>query len=151
MVYQLQITSALATWMLCSALIAPCSAQTRPATTQPAHHVVIDVTTDDPHAWPAVLNAVATLQKTFATDGVQIEVVGHNAGIALMAASQPAVVEQMTGLINQGAAFVACRNSMRQHHMAASALNKGVTTVDSGTAEIVRKEEAGWSYIKAGE
>ena len=26
----------------------------------------------------------------------------------------------------------------------------GVTTVDCGVAEIIRKQEAGWSYIKSG-
>jgi intracellular sulfur oxidation DsrE/DsrF family protein len=46
---------------------------------------------------------------------------------------------------------VACENAMRAHHILSSDLLSGVTTVPSGIVELVRKQEAGYAYVKVGE
>ena len=46
--------------------------------------------------------------------------------------------------------FSACENSMRKHHIEKSELLTVANTVPSGVAEVVLKQEAGWSYLKAG-
>jgi len=44
----------------------------------------------------------------------------------------------------------ACENMMRRQNVVKADLLPCVTTVDSGVAEIVRKQEAGWSYLRIG-
>ena len=47
-----------------------------------------------------------------------------------------------------GMAFAACRNTLRARNLAPGDLLPAAAPVDSGAAEIVLKEEAGWAYIK---
>ena len=56
----------------------------------------------------------------------------------------------MRKLADGGVAFVACENTMRKKKITKEQLLPFVTTVDSGVAEVVRKQEQGWSYIRSG-
>ena len=47
-------------------------------------------------------------------------------------------------------AFIACENTMKKKGVTKGQLHAFVSTVDSGVAEIVRRQEQGWSYIKSG-
>jgi intracellular sulfur oxidation DsrE/DsrF family protein len=46
--------------------------------------------------------------------------------------------------------LVLLENTMRKKNVCRADLLPFVTTVDSGVAEVVRKQEQGWSYIKSG-
>ena len=46
--------------------------------------------------------------------------------------------------------FIACGNAMRKQHLEASDLVAGSEVVPAGIVEVVKKQEQGWSYIKAG-
>ena len=56
----------------------------------------------------------------------------------------------MEVLAQAGVVFAACENTMRRQNVGKADLLPFVTTVDSGVAEIVRKQEAGWSYLRVG-
>lgn len=98
------------------------------------------------------LNAVEALRNAFGADKVEIEVVGHNAGLGIMLAKNRAAADRVAKLAALGPAvrFAACRNSMRHQQVTEADLTAGVQTVPSGTAEVVLKQEAGWSYVKTG-
>jgi intracellular sulfur oxidation DsrE/DsrF family protein len=49
-----------------------------------------------------------------------------------------------------GVVFAACENTMKKQNVTKEQLMPFVITVDSGVAEVVRKQEAGWAYIKGG-
>ena len=49
-----------------------------------------------------------------------------------------------------GVAFVGCENTMTRKNMTKDQLVPFALTVDSGVAEVIRKQEQGWSYIKSG-
>ena len=53
-------------------------------------------------------------------------------------------------LADGGVVFAACENTMKKKHVTKEQLVPFATTTGSGVAEVVRKEEAGWSYIKSG-
>jgi intracellular sulfur oxidation DsrE/DsrF family protein len=54
-------------------------------------------------------------------------------------------------LANAGVSFAACENTMRRGlNVSRSDLLPVAVTVPSGVAEVVLKQEAGWSYLKAG-
>lgn len=116
--------------------------------TRSHHRVLFEVTSDQLETWKGILNNVENLRIAFGHDVTDTEVVvhGHALGFVLRAAND---LEQRIGrLISAGVRFAACENTMRKRGVAASDLLEGVETVDSGVAEVVRKQEAGWSYIK---
>jgi len=115
------------------------------------HRVVIDVTMAGPDAWTPVLNGIENLQKVFGAENVEIEAVAHEKGLGMVVkASNPALAERMERIAGTGVVFAACENSMRAQHVTKADLFPFDMPVDSGAAELVRKQEAGWAYIKAG-
>ncbi len=117
---------------------------------QQKHRVVFEVTMDGQEPWEAVLNNVENLQKVFGADQKQIEVVAHGKALGFFLATDTGQQERMKKLAGSGVVFAACQNTMKRKNVTEKDLLPFVTTVDSGVAEVVRKQEAGWSYIKSG-
>lgn len=114
------------------------------------HRVVIEVTADAAPQWESVLNNVENLQKAFAPAPTKIEVVTHGKGLAMLEKANVAQSGRITKIASGGVKFAACENTMRHMKLQKSDLFDFVVTVDSGVAEVVRKQEAGWSYLKGG-
>ncbi len=55
--------------------------------------------------------------------------------------------ERLKQLSDSGVKLLACRNAMKTRNVKTEDLFPFVGQVDSGIAEIVRKEETGWAYI----
>ena len=121
-----------------------------PAATPVKHRVVVEVTTEGGEQWTAVLINVENLRKSFGEANVEIEVVGHNKGLGLLMGTNADLQERMKKLAEGGVIFATCENSMRKKNVKKEDLMPFVTTVDSGVAEVVRRQEAGWSYLKTG-
>ena len=68
----------------------------------------------------------------------------------LLVAAKTHLAKEVIELSTNNVQFSACENSMRKHHIEKADLLKEVFTVPSGVAEVVLKQEAGWSYLKAG-
>ena len=49
-----------------------------------------------------------------------------------------------------GVVFAVCKNTMNKMQITKEQLVPLATTVDSGVGEVVRKQEAGYAYIKSG-
>lgn len=122
-----------------------------PAQKSTHHQVVIEVNVQGQDAWNGVLNNIENLQKAFGPTQVQIEAVSHGKGLGLLLKTNTALRERLETAAAHGVVFAACQNTMRRQHLSKDDLFPFVTTVDSGVAEVVRKQEAGWSYLKAGE
>lgn len=58
--------------------------------------------------------------------------------------------ERMKKLADGDVVFAACRNTTRRQHVTAEALLPFATTVDSGVAEVVRRQDDGWAYLHIG-
>lgn len=114
------------------------------------HRAVIEVTAEATQHWESVLNNVENLQKAFAPEPVEIEVVAHGKALAMLQRTNAAQSERMVRIAAAGVKFAACENTMRRMKVLKSDLFDFVVTVDSGVAEVVRKQEAGWAYLKGG-
>ena len=115
------------------------------------HRVVIEVNTEGAEAWNGVLNNIENLQKAFGDSEVQIESVSHGKGLGLLLKTNDAIRARLEQAAAKGVMFAACQNTMRRQHVTKEDLFPFVITVDSGVAEVVRKQEAGWAYLKAGQ
>lgn len=114
-----------------------------------AHRVVFELTSDDAETWKGVLNNVENVQK--ALGATSVEVVAHGEGLALLTASTNAgVLDRLKQSADAGVVFAACENTMKRKNVQREDLVPFATTVDSGVAQVVRKQEAGWSYLRSG-
>lgn len=125
------------------------NAQTEKPSAAKTHQVVFEVTRDGVEQWTAVLTNVENLRKSLG-DATDVEVVVHSKGLGLLVAKDNPLAERAKKLADRGVVFAACENTMKKKNITKDQLVPFAKTTDSGVAEIVRKQEAGWSYIKSG-
>jgi intracellular sulfur oxidation DsrE/DsrF family protein len=137
--------------VLLAGLLTLAGCATNPAARPRAgHRIVVEVSADNPKVWEAVMNNVENLETAFRASGTSIEVVGLGGGLGMLLSTNSAQAERLQRLSAGGVVFAACENTMRKKNVSRADLLPFVTTVDSGVAEVVRKQEQGWSYIKSG-
>jgi len=113
------------------------------------HRVVFDVSVNEVESYKTLLRNVSNLKKTFGADNVQIEVVAYSKGLDLLLSKDPELVKGVDSLVTEsGVQLAACGVTVKSRNLAASDLPEKAKVVDSGLAEIVRRQEEGWSYIK---
>lgn len=56
--------------------------------------------------------------------------------------------KDIQALMEKGVAFHACQNAMKAQHITGSMLLAGVQIVEAGIVDIIRLQEAGYSYVK---
>lgn len=123
--------------------ILPAAAQAKP---EPTYKVVVDVAQSG-DAFPRAIGSVRNLLKALGPDHVEVEVVAHAAGINLLVAAANNYTAELTELSKEGVRFAACENSMRANHLTKADLLPFATPVDSGVAELVRRQHEGYSYV----
>jgi hypothetical protein len=118
-------------------------------TPAPKHHAVLQMSEPQGDEWSYLLAHVQNMRIAFADDGgVEIEVVFFGPGLNMLRKTNSEHAEILKRMAEQGVKPAACRNSMRDRNVTTEDLFPFATTVDSGVAELVRKQEAGWSYVK---
>jgi intracellular sulfur oxidation DsrE/DsrF family protein len=114
----------------------------------PKHHVVFQMTEAEGPAWDSITPHVNNMRKAFATDGgSQVEVVFFGPGLNMLRKTNTDYAERLKQLADSGVILSACQNSMRDRNVKTEDLFPFASQVDSGIAELARKQEAGWAYI----
>jgi intracellular sulfur oxidation DsrE/DsrF family protein len=91
---------------------------------------------------------VNNLRNAFAQDGgSQVEVVFFAAGLNRLLKTNTAYEERLKQLADSGVTLSACQNAMRTMNVKTEDLFPFASQVDSGVAELTRKQEAVWAYI----
>lgn len=119
------------------------------AQSEKLHRVVFELTSDSPEQWAAMLNNVGNLQKAFGREHTEIEVVAHGKGLEALRKSNTSSGDRIAAIANTGVRFAACQNTMKRMQLTKEDLLPAAQPVDSGVTEVVRKQEAGWAYLKA--
>ncbi len=120
------------------------------ATKTKRHRVVFEVNTG-PDTWDQVMGNIENMRKAFGSEPLDVEVVCFGKGLDLIVTAKTPAAEQLKTLSDTGVKLMACQNSMRKHKVTTADLLPFAGQVDSGAAEVVRKQEDGWSYLKSGE
>lgn len=118
-------------------------------TNEVQHKVVIQLNTADTSAWSSTIGNIKNLQKLWPGNLV-VEVVIHGKALGLLVAAKTHLANEVIELSKTNVQFLACENSMRKYHIDKSELLTIANTIPSGVAEVILKQEAGWSYLKAG-
>jgi len=128
---------------LCLLLACLCGAQARTG-----HRVVVEVNVPGTTAYATVLGNIENLKKAFAPEPVEVEVVCEGRGLDMLFSHDNVVAERVTKLHKAGVVFAACANTIKGRHIGKGRLLPFVQVVKAGVAEVVKKQEAGWSYLK---
>lgn len=135
--------------MLAAVAMALPSCATTSHTPPRSHRVVMEVSSDNPAVWEGALNNAENLKKALG-DTTAIEVVADSGGLGMLLRTNSAQTERLQRLAGGGIVFAACENTMRKKNVTRADLLALAATVDSGVAEVVRKQEEGWSYLRPG-
>jgi uncharacterized protein len=113
------------------------------------HHVVMEITSNDTLAWKGLMNNIDHIKEIWG-DSIQVEVVAHGPGIEILVKAKTTQQMRMAGFKKSGVIFEACNNSMKARKLAQGDLVAEAAIVPSGVAEVILKQEQGWSYLKSG-
>lgn len=78
----------------------------------------------------------------------EVVVVCHGPGIALVVKDKSPDAGEVERLIKEGVKFEACENTLKDKGIPKESLIPGVTTVPSGAAEVVRRQQDGFGYFR---
>lgn len=114
---------------------------------QPANHVVIQVSDNDPAKWNLALNNAKNLQSDLGASNVEIEIVAYGPGLN-MVKSGSAVAPRIDEAVMAGMKIDACENTMAAQKVTREQILPGVSYVPAGVVEIMKRQQEGWSYIR---
>ena len=112
------------------------------------HRIVFHLATSDTLAQKALVKQVSNVLDYWNT--AKIEVVVHNNGINFMKQDEARFAKEIAALKQRGVVFAVCENTMKQRKIEKTQILPSAVFVPVGLAEIVLRQEEGWSYIKAG-
>ena len=120
-----------------------------------SHHVIIQVTQNDPAVMTMALNNVENLVKYYKEkdEPVEVEFVAYGAGLNMVRADTSPVKDRLATISAgmKNVTFSGCGNTLanqsKQENKTISLLPEA-RLVPSGIARIVELEELGWSYVR---
>lgn len=113
------------------------------------HKIVFQLTSDDAKVHKGLIKQLNNLKDGW-NDQVEMEVVCHGPGINFLLQNISTMEAEIMALKNRGVVFIACENTLREKNIDKNTVIPHLNFVTMGIGEIVEKQEAGWSYIKAG-
>lgn len=136
---------------LCGVFAFPQAFSQQPKPAPAKHKVVFQLNAPSPSGWDQIFNNVLNVEQIFKAEGVQVEIVFFGKGLPMLLKTNTAYAQRLKEAADRGVILAACQNSMRTQNVKSEDIFAFSTEVDSGVAELIRKQEAGWSYIKGGE
>jgi uncharacterized protein len=112
------------------------------------HKIVFHLASSDSLVHKALVKQIGNVLDYW--KNAKIEVVVHSYGIGFMKKDESRYFKEIEALNGKGVIFAVCENTMKQRKLEKSQILSTATFVPVGLAEIILKEEDGWSYIKAG-
>lgn len=129
-----------------------------PLPTATAHapvKVLFHVNTDDRGRMSETLDEVESALKFYRQSGqrARVEVVANGSGLDLLRADASPYPYRVQRLLREydNLKFVACQNTidrLKRERGITAQLLPGVVVIDSGVAEIMRRQQEGWAYIR---
>ena len=113
------------------------------------HRIVMQLSSNDTLVWKGLMNNLKHLKAGWG-DSVLIEVVAHGPGLDFLTKGKTTQQEKINHFKKMGIMFIACENTMMERKISKESIIAEAAFVRMGIGEIVRKQEQGWSYIKAG-
>ena len=110
--------------------------------------VIFQVTDNDVAKWTLTLNNVSNLQVGVGgADKTDIEVIAYGPGIQLLKADSP-IAARISEAVGNKVKVVACENTMAANKLTHADMLPDIGYVPAGVVEVMRKQQAGYAYIR---
>lgn len=109
--------------------------------------MVIQVSDNDSKKWELAMGNAKNIQKDLGKENVDLEIVTYGPGINMLKAHSKAE-KGVSEMINSGVKVVACENTMAKEKLKKADMLPVVGYVPSGVVEILKKQEAGYAYLR---
>ena len=135
--------------LACAAGPAPVPSTVVAAAADSAREQAIFAVSDaDPQKWSLTLGNIGNAIDGLGAGAAEIELVVYGPGIAMLKKDSP-VADRIAAAQKNGVRIVACQNSMRGFHLEQADLAPGVGVVPSGVVELIRRQHAGYAYVRS--
>ena len=115
---------------------------------QATHHVVFDMAKGE-DTWDLLITHVNNLRNAFADEGgSEVEVVFYGPALKMLLKTNEKHEEGLKKLADAGVILSACQNAMKFYKVKSEDLFPFAREVDSGLAQVVRRQEQGWALIR---
>ncbi|HSU27858.1 MAG TPA: DsrE family protein [Chitinophagaceae bacterium] len=113
------------------------------------YKIVYDFTKDDTASFATMVRQTNSIMKASPT--AIVEIVCHGPGLDLLISEKTTVKNEIAELAEKyHVVFAACETTMKRRKIERSQLVTQATPVPLASLEIAKKQQEGWSYIKAG-
>ncbi|MBW8759200.1 MAG: DsrE family protein [Burkholderiales bacterium] len=126
----------------------PAPATAAATTADGKEHAIFAVSDDDTKRWNLTLGNIGNAIEGLGADSADIELVVYGPGIAMLRKDSP-VADRIAEAQKKGVHVYACQNSMRGYHLEQADLAPGVGIVPSGVVELIRRQHAGYAYVRS--
>jgi intracellular sulfur oxidation DsrE/DsrF family protein len=118
--------------------------------------IVVHLTESAPKRIEQTLDEVESLIKLYRSNGqlVRVELVANGDGLALLRSDLSPAPERVRRMQQEydNLTFIACQNTIDRVNRDTGIVAKllpGVVVIDSGVAQLMRRQKQGWAYIQA--
>lgn len=113
------------------------------------HKIVFQFVSGDTLSHHSLINNLKNLREGWPK--AEVEIVFHGNGIFMTMTEKTKYAKELKDFAeNKNIKMVVCENTMKQKKVTKDQLLPFIQTVPMAIAEIVLKQEQGWSYLKAG-
>ncbi|WP_031495240.1 DsrE family protein [Bryobacter aggregatus] len=112
------------------------------------YHVIFEMSNGEQARLEGVIRNINNLKIALGAENVVVDIVLHGGAIDSYTKEKSTLAEKWDQLAKSGVELLACSNSMKMRKISKESLLPGVRMVDSAVAELVRKQQAGWQYLR---
>lgn len=111
------------------------------------HKVVFQVSDNDPAKWTLALNNIRNIQQDLGRENVDVELVAYGPGLNMLKLDST-VAPRVAETLGNGAAILACENTMRGGKLTRADLLPDIGFVKAGVTALMLRQREGWAYIR---
>lgn len=114
----------------------------------PQYRLVVDMVSADTSDHAGILRQIRNLWREL--PGAKVQIVMHGKALSMVQKGQAPMEDKIAALQKEGVVFSVCSNTMKRLKLTEKDFIPAATFVPAAIAELVKKQQEGWSYIKAG-
>lgn len=112
------------------------------------YHVIFEMSAGEQPRLEGIIRNLNNIRTALGAENVTVEIVLHGGAITSFTKDKTTLASSWEELSKAGVGLLACNNSMKMRKISKEDLLPYVKVVDSAVAELVRKQQAGWQYIR---
>ncbi len=110
--------------------------------------VLLHLQSADTLVYKSIVNQISNIKKEFPE--AEVELVCHGPGLDFLLKRNSKYIDQLQKMNLKDVLYVGCEFTMSQKKIKKEALADFALTVPYGLAEIIRKQQQNWLYVKLG-